>query len=206
MYKKLSNKQYNIVIGLILLWGFAVNAIMCIFFQDVFSTWNPTIVLIGYFVVAILGICMSIFSDNPLISFMGYNLIVLPVGVVLSISLKDYYISSITQAFILTTLITILMIIVSTIKPEIFKSMGVVLSICLSGAIVMELIMMFIGIITPQWWDWLVALLFCGYIGYDWSRAQEKHKTLDNAVDSAVDLYLDIINLFVRLLGSKDDN
>ena len=92
------------------------------------------------------------------------------------------------------------------IKPEIFESMGSTLFICLSGVIVIELIMMFVGIVTPQWWDWLVVLLSCGYIGYDWSKAQEKRKTLDNAVDSAVDLYLDIINLFVRLLGSKDDD
>ena len=206
MNRELSSKTYNTIIGLILLWGFAVNAIMCTFFQDVFSAWNPTAVLIGYFIAAIIGIFMSEFSDNPIASFIGYNLVVLPIGVVLSISLKDYYVSSIVQAFILTTLITILMIIISSIRPEIFESMGATLFICLSGVIVIELIMMFVGIVTPQWWDWLVALLFCGYIGYDWSKAQEKRKTLDNAVDSAVDLYLDIINLFVRLLGSKDDD
>lgn len=206
MYRELNNKQYNIIIGLILLWGFAVNAIMCVFFQDVFLTWNTTTVLVGYFVAAIIGICMSTFSDNPIVSFMGYNLVVLPIGVVLSISVKDYYVSSIVQAFILTTLITVLMIIISTIKPEIFKSLGSTLFICLSGVIVLELIMMIIGVSAPQWWDWVVALLFCGYIGYDWSKAQERDRTLDNAVDSAVDLYLDIINLFVRLLGSKDDD
>lgn len=206
MYRELSNKKYNIVIGLILLWGFAVNAIMCTFFQDVFSTWNPTAVLIGYFAAAIIGICMSKFSDDPTVSFVGYNLVVLPIGVVLSISLKDYYVSSIVQAFILTTLITLLMIIISSIRPEIFESMRATLFICLSGVVVIELIMLFVGVVTPQWWDWLVALLFCGYIGYDWSKAQEKRKTLDNAVDSAVDLYLDIINLFVRLLGKKDDD
>ena len=206
MYRELSGKTYNTIIGLILLWGFAVNAIMCTFFQDVFSAWNPTAVLIGYFVAVLIGICMSQFSNNPIVSFIGYNLVVLPIGVVLSISLKDYYVSSIIQAFILTALITLLMIIISSIKPEIFESIGATLFICLSGVIVIELIMMFVGIVTPQWWDWLVALLFCGYIGYDWSKAQEKRKTLDNAVDSAVDLYLDIINLFVRLLGSKDDD
>ena len=65
--------------------------------------------------------------------------------------------------------------------------------------------MMLIGI-NPRWWDWVVALIFCGYIGYDWVEAQNKYKTLDNAVDSAMDLYLDIINLFVRLLSSKDDD
>lgn len=206
MYNEISNKMYNIIIGLVLLWGFAINAIMCIFFQDVFSTWNPSIVLIGYLVIALIGILMSEFSDDHIVSFIGYNLLVLPMGVVLSITLKDYYISSIIQAFVLTSIITIIMIVISGIKPEIFQSMGTTLFICLAGAIVIELFMPLAGITNPKWWDWLVALVFCGYIGYDWSRAQKKTKTLDNAVDSAVDLYLDIINLFVRLLGSKDDD
>ena len=69
-----------------------------------------------------------------------------------------------------------------------------------------EFIMILFGNV-PKWWDWVVALLFCGYIGYDWAEAQNNAKTLDNAIDSAVALYLDIINLFLRLLGSsKDDN
>ena len=38
--------------------------------------------------------------------------------------------------------------------------------------------MMLIGI-NPRWWDWVVALIFCGYIGYDWVEAQNKYKTLD---------------------------
>ena len=203
--KELTSKQYNVAIGVILLWGFAVNVIMCIFFQDVFITWNPVAVIIGYFVVVIIGICMSVFSDNTIISFIGYNLVILPVGVVLSISLEDYYVSSVLYAFIQAALITLLMIVIATINPEIFESMGQTLFICLTGAIVIEFIMVFVGV-NPRWWDWIVALIFCGYIGYDWAEAQKKRKTLDNAVDSAVDLYLDIINLFLRLLGDKDDD
>ncbi len=206
MYRELSNKQYNILIGLILLWGFAVNAIMCTFFPHVFATWNPATVLIGYFVAAIAGICMSKFSNNPILSFLGYNLTVLPIGVVLSILPQNYSMSTIAETFILTTLITLLMIVVSSIKPEVFKSIGGTLFICLSGTIIIELIMMIAGFGTPRWWDWLIALLFCGYIGYDWSKAQQKQKTLNNAIDSATDLYLDIINLFVRLLNSNDDD
>lgn len=205
MYNKLTDKQYNITIGIILLWGFLVNTIMCVFFLDTFCNLNPTMVLIGYFVVALAGIGMSEFSDNPIVSFIGYNLVVLPVGVVLSICLKDYYMSSIVQAFILTTLITIVLIIVSSIKPEIFLSMGKTLFICLSAVIVIEFIMILFGNV-PKWWDWIVALLFCGYIGYDWAEAQNNAKTLDNAIDSAVALYLDIINLFLRLLGSSKDD
>lgn len=33
MYNKLTDKQYNITIGIILLWGFLVNTIMCVFFS-----------------------------------------------------------------------------------------------------------------------------------------------------------------------------
>lgn len=204
MYEELSKKQYNIAIGIILLWGFAINAVMCVIFPYTFAAWNPTSVLIGYFISAVLGICMSTLSDSPIISFVGYNLVVLPIGVVLSISLKDYCLSSITQAFVLTSLITILMIIVSTVKPEVFESMGYTLFICLLGVIVIEFVIILLGLAKPQWWDWIVALLFCAYIGYDWSKAQKKLMTLDNAIDSATDLYLDIINLFVRLLGKSD--
>lgn len=206
MYNKLTDKQYNIAIGVILLWGFLVNTIMCIFFQDTFCNLNPIMVLIGYFVVALVGIGISKFSDNPIVSFIGYNLVVLPVGVVLSICLKDYYVSSIVQAFILSTLITIVLIIVSSIKPEIFLSMGKTLFICLSAVIVIEFIMILFGNVPTKWWDLIVALLFCGYIGYGWAEAQNNAKTLDNAIDSAVALYLDIINLFLRLLGSSKDN
>ena len=56
--------------------------------------------------------------------------------------------------------------------------------------------------------DWIVALIFCGYIGLDWVRAQSIPKNANNAIDSVVALYLDIINLFVRLLSimsGKDD-
>lgn len=206
MYNKLTNKQYNIAIGVILLWGFLVNTIMCIFFQDTFCNLNPTLVLIGHFVIAIVGVCMSEISNNPIVSFIGYNLVVLPVGVVLSIHLKGYYASSIVQAFILTTLITIVLIIVSSIKPEIFLSMGKTLFICLSAAIIIEFIMILLWISlgnVPKWWDWIVALLFCGYIGCDWAKAQDRIKTLDNAVDSAVALYIDIINLFETTVRCK---
>ncbi len=48
--------------------------------------------------------------------------------------------------------------------------------------------------------DGAVALLFCGYIGYDWARANQIPKTVDNAIDSAAALYMDIINLFLRIL------
>ncbi len=46
------------------------------------------------------------------------------------------------------------------------------------------------------------------YIGYDIYRSQQYPKTLDNAVDSALDIYMDIANLFIRILsilGKRND-
>jgi FtsH-binding integral membrane protein len=47
---------------------------------------------------------------------------------------------------------------------------------------------------------WIAAALFSLYIGYDIYRSQNYPKTLDNAVDSALDIYMDMANLFIRLL------
>ena len=53
---------------------------------------------------------------------------------------------------------------------------------------------------NPEIFDFLVVGIMAGYIGYDWARAQALPKTLDNAVDSAAALYVDIVILFLRLL------
>lgn len=203
---ELSIRAYNIVIGLILLWGVLINIIMCVCCTEIFMQWNPVAILIGYFVIAIAGIFMSKSSRNAFVSFIGYNMVVVPVGVILSIFLVDYDQISVMNALATTAAITLLMILLGSIFPQIFLSMGRILFVCLTGVVICEIIFLLIGFSTPSIWDWIVALIFCGYIGYDWAEAQAKPRTLDNAVDSVVELYLDIINLFMRLLSASDDD
>jgi FtsH-binding integral membrane protein len=66
--------------------------------------------------------------------------------------------------------------------------------------VIAELVMIFVFGGSPDIMDWIVAVLFCGYLGYDWARAQSIPKTLDNAIDSAASIYMDIIILFIRIL------
>ncbi len=203
---ELSIRAYNIAIGLILLWGFIINIIMCVCCTEIFMQWNPVAIIIGYFVIAIAGIFLSECSSNAFVSFIGYNMVVVPVGVILSIFLADYDQISVMNALATTVAITLLMILLGSIFPQIFLSMGRVLFVCLTGVVICEIIFLLIGFSTPSIWDWIVALIFCGYIGYDWAEAQTKLRTLDNAVDSVVALYLDIVNLFMRLLSASDDD
>lgn len=82
--KEVSNRLYNLVIGLTLFWGFAVNWFMVANIPvDVLQGINQWVFLGGYFVSCIIGCVMFNSSDNPIISFIGYNLVVVPFGLVL---------------------------------------------------------------------------------------------------------------------------
>ncbi|HHK8610700.1 TPA: Bax inhibitor-1 family protein, partial [Vibrio parahaemolyticus] len=93
-----------------------------------------------------------------------------------------------------------MMMLLGTIFPAFFQRIAGVLTIALVVVLVVELFQIFVLGIHQEWIDWAVVILFCGYIGYDWGRANQIPKTIDNAVDSAAALYMDIINLFLRIL------
>nr|MCR4832572.1 Bax inhibitor-1 family protein [Butyrivibrio sp.] len=76
---------------------------------------------------------------------------------------------------------------------------GGILFGCLIGLVIVELVLLILGV--PQSiLTWAGVGIFALYIGYDYWKAQQYPKTVDNAIDSALDIYLDIINLFLRIL------
>ena len=79
----LSENTYNLVIGGCLLYGFVVNALIVWLLGDFFTNMNYAVFLIGYFVLGFAGIMISTKSQNPVVSFIGYNLVVVPIGAVL---------------------------------------------------------------------------------------------------------------------------
>ncbi len=203
---QISSEKYNLVIGGCLLWGFLVNVFMVKFMYEsiaLFAVKHFILFLVGYFVMAIAGSIMVNKSDNPVISFIGYNLFVLPLGMILTIVLNVYtaggYENTITLAFGITAAVTLLMMALSTAFPQFFLSMGKTLAVTLIITIVIEFILMLAGFDLAII-DYIVVLIFCGYIGYDWAKANAKTKTVDNAIDSAAALYVDIVNLFLRIL------
>ncbi len=198
----LSERAYNISIGLVLLWGFAVNYITVQTIPvEAIAALPQWGLLIGYFVSCFIGIMVYTKSDNPLVSFLGYNFVVLPMGVVLTPFVLSFDANIISQALIMTTAFTGLMMSLAMVYPTFFLSLGRTLFFSLLSVIVVELVLAFVFGMSVGFMDWIVALIFCGYIGYDWARANKIPRTLDNAVDSAASLYIDIINLFIRLLS-----
>ena len=192
---------YNLVIGLTLVWGFAVNYMMVSYIDpEAIASVNPWVFFIGYFASCFLGIYLFQSSTNPLVSFIGYNFVVVPFGLIINMVVSQYDPALVTEAIRITGLVTIAMMCLGTLFPAFFQKISGVLTIALLLVIVVELIEIFIFNTHHGILDWIVVLIFCGYIGYDWGRANQIPKTDDNAVDSAAALYMDIINLFLRIL------
>lgn len=205
---RLSLRQYNITLCGTLFYGILLNFIICAVVGDITEQINPVLFLIGYFACAVIGCCMSGFSKNPIISFIGYNLVVVPYGLAISICVQEYGgISStiVVEAFLITMCITGAMTLLGVLKPEFCSKLGGILFASLIGIILAELVMLIMGIDNIAI-SWISAVVFSLYISYDVYRSQAYPPTLDNAVDSALDIYLDIANLFLdilRILGNK---
>ena len=199
----LSDQVYNSVIGGVLLWGFGINYLTVTMVPvDSIRAIPLWMLLLGYFISVIAGVITFQKSDNPAISFIGYNLIVLPIGIVITPFITEFDPTIIMDALMVTGGFTGLMMFLGMTYPKFFLSIGRVLVGSLFAVIIVELALIFTTGYVPAIIDWIVAGLFCMYIGFDWARANKIPKTMDNAVDSAASLYLDIINLFLRILSS----
>ena len=198
-------RTYNAVMCGTLLWGFLVNALMVAYLAVPITTAlagvKPWVLLVGYLVLAIAGIAISVKSSNPWISFLGFNLLVLPMGVVLCMIVPWLPVAIVTKALLLTGIVTATMILLGLIRPQLFLGLGKTLFVALLVGLVAELVATFLLGYRGVAFDWLFVIIFSGYIGYDIAKSQMYPKTIDNAVDCALDIYLDIINLFIRLLS-----
>jgi len=197
----ISDSTYNFVIGLTLCWGFFINWLMVTSIEpQAIANVNPWIFFIGYFASCFFGIYLFNKSNKPLVSFIGYNFVVVPFGFIINLVVSNYDTALVTEAIEITGLVTVGMMLLGSMYPKFFQKISGGLTVALFLVIVVEMIEIFVFGIHHGILDWIVVLIFCGYIGYDWSRANQIPKTIDNAIDSAAALYMDIINLFLRIL------
>ena len=185
--------------------GLLVNYLLCRnvgSYTNIFPNMNPLVFLIGYFVLAIGGILLTMKAKNPLVSFLGYNLAVVPFGLVISTMVESYGgINSfaVTQAFLYTLLIAVAMLATVVTFPNLFEKLGGALFSVLLGLILCEALLLIFRV--PQVvTSWIAAGLFSLYLGYDIYRSQQYPRTMKNAIASALDIYMDLANLFIRIL------
>ena len=198
----ISRRSFYGLLGLVLTWGFGLTYIV----SQYTANWQPGIwimLLVGL-VIPILGIFLSSASEDAIVSFVGFNMVVVPFGAMLGPVLTHYHIAApgaVEQAALATALVTVIMTATGFLFPNFYSRLGGALFVALLCLLGVRILQIFIpalqsfGIV-----DYLAAGLFALYIGYDMWRASEVAATADNAVDIAVSLYLDIVNLFLNLL------
>ena len=200
---EISERSFNLIIGGVLLWGFVLNYLMVALFgaqiSQMMVSFNPLLFLVGYFVMVIAG-SVLLKKDSPALSFIGYNLIALPIGVVVCACVTGVPVSIVKSAVLVTAIVTLSFMILATVFPGFFLSMGRALGVGLLIAIAAELVTTLIFRTHSSVYEWVFVAIFSLFIGYDWARANTCARTVNNAIDLAANLYLDIINLFLRIL------
>ena len=195
-----SDRTYNLAIGIVVLWGLLVNYLMYRFLSGPILEMNYLLMIVLYFAGSFGGMMIVYKSPSAVVSFLGFTLLAAAMGLLLTFLLTLYSEESILLAVRITGVTTSIMIVLALIWPNFFLGLGRTLMLSLVICLVVELIFGLLLRMNMGIMDWVVSLIFCGYIGFDWARAQQYPKTLDNAVDSAADIYVDIVNLFVRIL------
>ena len=206
--KILSENAYNAAIGLTILWGLLPNVLTYRLFAPYIIKLDYRVVAIGYLVISFACIAVVVKSHRPAISLLGFTGLAITMGILLTSFLSLYDGQVIYRAFLATGIIVLSMILVSTFYPAFFLSLGRTLMFALLGSIAIELVGGLLFHLPLNFMDYVVVIIFAGYIGYDWAKAQAYPMTLDNAIDSAADIYVDIINIFIRILsimGNKKD-
>lgn len=200
--KILSQQSYNALFGIVVLYGIISNYLLCAYGVEFAMSIKPVVLIISYLVLGILGVILSMVSQKAIVSFIGYNLLVIPSGLVLSLVLQEYGgidTTIVKQAFLYTSIITGVMITLGVLFPKFFSKIEKTLFVALFGLVITEIIMLIFNIENILV-SWIGAIIYSLYIGYDIYKSQKFERTADNAVDCAVDIYLDIIGLFLYIL------
>lgn len=214
-HRRLTRKQYNIILSATMAWGFILDFIICAALRNTISDfisqmgWGSVLIsIIAYFVISFAAIAVIHRSNNAAVSLGGFTVLAAVMGIMLAVIVSAYSGNSIATAFFATAIVCLVTGLIASMYPDFFTSIARGLFIALLAAVIAELVIVLITGTIPMITSIAVVLIFSGYFGYDLVKAQRYIPTADNAIDSAADIYIDVINLFIRLLyifGSRND-
>ncbi len=212
--RELSLRSYGLALTGLVLAGFVVMGVCATLFTSpsfLFTVMDHYLgIAIGSAVLSIAGIIMmSVARKNESVglSLAGYAVFVLSFGFTASSIALVYTSQSISTAFLATAGITAVFACLGIAFPNFFAKIQSILFGGLLAVLLVSVVMSFMGVYTTAI-DYVVIAIFCGFIGWDFYKAMSDEPTLVNAVYNASQLFLDIINVFVRVLsivGRRND-
>lgn len=174
----------------------------------VFERMNPFL----YFVIFLGGTIGGLVvmsngksKQSVSVSLIGYALFTLTFGGSLSLLLTHYNVGTISYAFGITACISGIFLVAGVVFPEFFARLGRVLGLSLIALIVVELVSVVFLHANQTIFDYITILLFCGFLGYDSYRMSADDPTVPNAVFYATNIYIDVVNILIRVLNIIDN-
>ena len=144
------------------------------------------------------------------ILFILYSLLT---GLTVSTIFIVYSISSIIYVFLITSILFLIFGLIGYFTKIDLSRFGTILAMALLGGIICTIINIFIKSETFDFATTLfMIVVFLGYIAYDINKVKNNFRNIEDedklAIYGALELYLDFINLFLRLLrlfGKSND-
>ena len=199
----MSKNQFALMVSFWTAVGIVASAVAAYFAMSM--TLNLVFLLV-VLALGIAGVFIALSSNNPIASLFGYMLVAIPFGLMLGPVVALYTTVSVVKVLFVTTGIVVVLGIVGAVIPDSLEGWGSWLlgglTILIVGGLAVPIAGFFGlpigGALTLL--DWFGVVIFSGYVIYDWNRAMRVPFTNDNAIDCALAVYLDFINLFIRLL------
>lgn len=208
-----SNVVYNVLFGGIFIYG--LFALLFLTKLTSGMTQPYQLITILYAVCFVGGSALTLKSSNPLYSFLGYNIVILPLGPSLMCGLKDaslhryefellyrLYRKLEPELIFYLLVFVIILTICSVIDASILETYTGMFFLFLSSAIIGIFgIVVYSNLFSHdeiKYFPMTVAVILLFVITVFFRKSQSYVKTVDNAVDSALDIYLKIF-IFILL-------
>lgn len=184
--------------------GLLISVLVALATMQWHTSWLLVIGL--WFIFPFLGIYIAVKSDSWFVSLIGYVLVVAGIGAGTGPTVAMSGSGIALVALGATLGVTILASAIGMTYPRALQHWGAYLFGALIALLCVRIaqgVMAGLGVMEHQWYvPWLeygTAMIFSLYIIFDWNRARSLPRTLDNAVDCSLAIYLDVINVFLSL-------
>jgi FtsH-binding integral membrane protein len=205
----LSRRGYALALAFFTAAGMAFAALLSTvsLHWKITNGWVMAGFCLGVLAVSLLGTFISYSSDNPVVSLFGYALVAGPFGLLLGPFVAHYTTASVMKVLGLTIVLVVGLGVVGALIP---KSLDHWSGWLIGGAIVLiggYFLVPLLGLLgvavggALTLLDWVGVVLFSAWVIYDLNRAMRLPHTVDNAIDCASAIFMDVINLFIRLLS-----
>ena len=194
--KEMSPRAYNLAMSALIFLGFCAMGAGAYFtstmsFARMMMSGAALPLVFGSFILTIVGIVMmsaAASKQSVGLSLVGYVIFASTFGLTASFGLANYDLPTFVFGALGVTF------------PKFFQRVyGIGFGILLA-TILVEIVLMFMGV-SQTITDLIVIVVFAGFIGYDTYVATTVPPTLPNAVLMASNLFVDIINVFLRILN-----